>query len=348
MRSGPTRVRAGEGFGRRGTIPVSAQAGEDPHTGTDVEGARVETSYLKEYIAFSRSLSYAKAADELFISQPTLRSHVRALEDELGIQLTQKRSNRLELSAAGKVFLSRAREIVDLGEQAVEEARAARAEYATVTVGTLGCWWFEEMLLTARKRFEERNPCRHIEVLFASGMYANVESLIEGDADVCLYPHTRSQSLPESEAAVPLPADLACKHLRSEPQTFWLTDENPLFALEVITPRDLTGQAVLVSNTSNMGRVGRIVQRVLREAGAEVEVRNWPFQNYSEYFFSGAADTFGIYMRGIAPDLEQRSNFRVFTIEGVDLINDACMVYSRSRLDQCAAAYIDELVALAD
>lgn len=307
----------------------------------------METSYLKEYIVFSRTLSYAKASAELYISQPTLRSHVRAIEDELGIQLTQKRNNKLELSAVGKVFLSRAREMVDLVDQTLEECRTARTEYATMSVGTLGCWWFEEMLLTARRSLEGKNPCRHIEVLFASGMYANIESLVQGEVDVCLYPHTRSESQLDAECAVPLSEGLACTYLRSEPQYFWMTDENPLFAKESITPRDLTGQAVLVSNTGNMGRVGRIVQRVLHEVGSEIEVRSWPFQNYSEYFFSGAADTFGVYMEGIAPNLEQRPNSRVFTIDGLELVNDVCMVYHQERLDQCARAYIDTLVGVA-
>ncbi|WP_172623417.1 LysR family transcriptional regulator [Arabiibacter massiliensis] len=55
----------------------------------------METAYLKEYLAFSRTLNYAQAASELFVSQPALRAHIRALEDEVGAPLTVKRNGAL-------------------------------------------------------------------------------------------------------------------------------------------------------------------------------------------------------------------------------------------------------------
>lgn len=39
----------------------------------------VDTAYLREYIEFSRSLNFAQAAADLFVSPPTLRAHIHAL-----------------------------------------------------------------------------------------------------------------------------------------------------------------------------------------------------------------------------------------------------------------------------
>lgn len=55
----------------------------------------MDISFLKEYIAFSRAMNYAKTAQELFMAQPTLRAHIHALESELGIALVQKKGTRL-------------------------------------------------------------------------------------------------------------------------------------------------------------------------------------------------------------------------------------------------------------
>lgn len=44
----------------------------------------VDTAYLREYIEFSRSLNFAQAAADLFVSPPTLRAHLHALEEEAG------------------------------------------------------------------------------------------------------------------------------------------------------------------------------------------------------------------------------------------------------------------------
>lgn len=303
----------------------------------------METEYLKEYVAFSKTLNYAKAADDLFISQPTLRSHIRALEDEVGAPLTHRRNNRLELSPTGKVFLTRAREILDLVDATLHESRSATSEYSTITVGTIGCWWFEELLFAARRNFEQRNPGKHIEVLFAAGMHANIESLLSGEEEVCLYPHARGTGAEDVFEGAEVPAGLACRRIKTEQHWFWMTDENPLFGNDVITARDLAACTLVVGNTRNMMRVAEIVQEAFRGAGLELEVRCWPFMNYSEYFFSGGRDTFGIYMKGITPDLEARKNFRVFTIEGLEIINDACMIYNESRLNECGRAYVEEV-----
>lgn len=259
----------------------------------------METEYLKEYVAFSKSLNYAKAADELFISQPTLRSHIRALEDEIGAPLTYRRNNRLELSLAGKVFLLRAREILDLVDATLHESRSATSEYSTITVGTIGCCWFGEMLFTARRDFEERNPGKHIEVLFAAGMHANIESLLSGEVGACRYPHARGSRPEDYFEGAEVPAGLACRRIRTEQHWFCMTDENALFGKDVITARDLAACTLVVGNTRNMMRVAEIVQQAFRDAGLELKVRHWPFMNYSEYFFSGGRDTFGIYMKGI-------------------------------------------------
>lgn len=306
----------------------------------------METEHLREFVAFSKSLNYAKAANELFISQPTLRSHIKALEEEVGARLTLKRNNRLELSPAGKVLLGRTGELLDVLDQTLAECRTASSTHSTITVGTIGCWWFEELLFTARKRFEERNPGKHIEVLFAAGLHANLESVLAGEEEVCLYPHARGRRPENAFEGGEVPPGLACKRIKSEQHWFWMTDENPLFEKPVITARDLVASALVVGNTRNMLRVAEVVRQAFAEAGLELETRCWPFTNYSEYFFSGAADTFGMYMKGITPDLEARKSFRVFQIDDLEIINDACILYDESKLDECGLLYLEELKAL--
>ncbi len=51
----------------------------------------MNVSFMKEFITFVKTLNYTKAANELFLSQPTLRAHIRAIECELGGPLVAKR-----------------------------------------------------------------------------------------------------------------------------------------------------------------------------------------------------------------------------------------------------------------
>ena len=47
----------------------------------------METRLLKYFLAVAREQSFSKAADSLFLSQPTLSRQLKDLEEELGKQL---------------------------------------------------------------------------------------------------------------------------------------------------------------------------------------------------------------------------------------------------------------------
>lgn len=70
------------------------------------------TEYLREFITLAEMGNYAAAAEPLFISEATLSRHIMALEKELGAELFKRFPRRIELTAAGMVFLPYARQIV--------------------------------------------------------------------------------------------------------------------------------------------------------------------------------------------------------------------------------------------
>lgn len=81
---------------------------------------------LEEFIVFAKHLSFSKAADELFISQPALSMHMSSLEKEIGVALI-KRSGRPSLTPAGLIFLKRCQVLLEMYHAAIEEAHEATA-----------------------------------------------------------------------------------------------------------------------------------------------------------------------------------------------------------------------------
>lgn len=120
----------------------------------------METEYLREYVVFSQQLNYAKAADALFLSQPTLRAHIKALEDEIGASLTIKRDNQFVLSPAGKFFLKKARDIIKLTGEATETSRTIAENSASLIVGFLEYPYLEDLFIKARELLPEQSPTR--------------------------------------------------------------------------------------------------------------------------------------------------------------------------------------------
>lgn len=55
------------------------------------------------FICVAENLSFSKAAEELFISQPAISKHIKELESKLNILLFERKGNRIYLTKAGKL-----------------------------------------------------------------------------------------------------------------------------------------------------------------------------------------------------------------------------------------------------
>jgi DNA-binding transcriptional LysR family regulator len=91
----------------------------------------VDVRQLRYFAAVAEELHFGRAAKRLNISQPPLSMQVRALEKELGVQLLERTSQRVELTAAGRTVLRDVYLLLEQLEQLKANARRASTE-ATV------------------------------------------------------------------------------------------------------------------------------------------------------------------------------------------------------------------------
>lgn len=71
-----------------------------------------------EYVmAIAEEKSFSKAANKLYISQPSLSQYIMRLEDQLGVKLFDRTTNPFTLTYAGEKYIETAKSILNLGNQ---------------------------------------------------------------------------------------------------------------------------------------------------------------------------------------------------------------------------------------
>lgn len=114
---------------------------------------------MRYFLAVAEELNFRKAAERLHVSQPTLSTQVRQLEEEMGVQLLKRDTHSVSLTPAGQHFQEHVRDILRQTDEAQRQARRmARGETGELSIGfvaSLGQGLLPNVLRAYRKRFPE-------------------------------------------------------------------------------------------------------------------------------------------------------------------------------------------------
>jgi DNA-binding transcriptional LysR family regulator len=121
----------------------------------------VDLRKVRYFVAVAEHLNFGRAAQELHIAQPVLSRQIRALEQELKVQLFERDKRETRLTPAGQALL-------EDGRALLAGADAARRRIADVAAGervfTVG--FMPGLIVTAAVReFSRRHPEVTVEVL---------------------------------------------------------------------------------------------------------------------------------------------------------------------------------------
>ena len=188
---------------------------------------------LKYLVALADHRHFGRAAASCFVSQPTLSTQIRKLEDELGVSLVERAPRKVMLTPAGLDAAERARRIVAEVEQMKESARRSQdPEAGTVRLGifpTLGPYLLPHVIPRIRERFP------NLELL-----------LVEEKSDVLLS-RLREGKLDAGLLALPVSDDqLHSQLLFEEPFVLAVPESHPLAQRESLSLGELSNQKLLL------------------------------------------------------------------------------------------------------
>ncbi len=145
----------------------------------DVRGGTIEIGRLEAFVRVAQLRSFSKAAEAIYLTQPTVTARIQALERELGEPMFERMGRSIRLTDAGAAFLPHAQRAL----QALVEGRDAlvsvrNVEHGTLALGTaptVGTYVLPRLL----ERFADRHP--GVEITIRTGRSEEVMAMVLAD-----------------------------------------------------------------------------------------------------------------------------------------------------------------------
>lgn len=93
----------------------------------------MEFKQLQSYVAVIKYGSFTKAAEKMFVSQPTISAHISALEEELNQTLIMRTTKSIEITEKGKEVYEQAVRILEMKDRMIEIC--SEEEYPNIYIG---------------------------------------------------------------------------------------------------------------------------------------------------------------------------------------------------------------------
>ncbi|MFC3650426.1 DNA-binding transcriptional regulator OxyR [Dyella humi] len=188
---------------------------------------------LHYLVSLAEHRHFGRAAEACFVSQPTLSTQIKKLEDELGVALVERTPRKVLLTEVGRDIANRAREVLNEIEQIKGIARrTVDPESGTVRLGifpTLGPYLLPHVVPMVRERFPR------LELL-----------LVEEKTEVVLH-RLREGKLDAGVLALPIHDDsLHAEFLFEEPFMLAVPQSHPLAKRTQLKLSDLSDQSLLL------------------------------------------------------------------------------------------------------
>jgi len=140
----------------------------------------MDISKLRIFSTVARVGNFTRAAELLFLTQPTVSQQLATLEAQIGAPLIERLPRRLKLTEAGEALLPYAEQILALADAGAEAARAAAGlADRTLRLGaghTLATYLLPDLL----SRYRARYPKRVVRI--SVGNTAELLELVASDA----------------------------------------------------------------------------------------------------------------------------------------------------------------------
>lgn len=174
--------------------------------------AQLENFRLKVFRTVAQQLSFRKAAEHLFLTQPAVTLQIKALEDDLGVRLFERAPNGVSLTPQGSLLLRYAQEAAALVAEAEQKLASREGKMLGELVIGVSTTIAQYVLPRLIGAFLTEHPRVHLS-LHSGNTEEIVRLLLDGKVSIGLiegparHRQVRTEPFMEDEMVLIAPAD---------------------------------------------------------------------------------------------------------------------------------------------
>lgn len=196
------------------------------------------TKQIDYCIELARTLNFSRAADNLFVSQPTFSYQIRLLEEEIGFPVFERSGKGAALTPAGAQFVSFLAGMREELKRAIEQGQNFSAKYRDSISISLIVRQALYFLPEAIRLFAETEPQVQIAPLFQYD--GGLEAFLRREADILFALREQTRQIPGIVV-----------HELFESRIYLIARrDDPLAEKDRITEADLYGRTLMVGGGS--------------------------------------------------------------------------------------------------
>lgn len=197
---------------------------------------------IEYFLSAARHLSFTKAAEEFYTSQPTVSRQIAALEAELGFELFYREGKQLRLTSGGLVMLSEFTQQQTAIQNAIQRVEQIQSGFeGQLNIAYLTSLDTDYYVYPPTMVFSSRYP--NITITMDSGSFTPLrQRLYDGEYDIIF---TYSFDLPYMRDVLSQPVYRSGCSLVS-------SAHHPLASRDSITAADLRGQTLILPFSYHM------------------------------------------------------------------------------------------------
>jgi LysR family hydrogen peroxide-inducible transcriptional activator len=197
------------------------------------ERATMTLRELRYLVALANRAHFGRAADDCHVSQPTLSTQIRKLEEYLGQTLIERNAKSFALTAVGQEVVEKARRIVSEVDALLSSTRTRRGPLTGPlnlgVIPTLAPYFLPRLLPLVKSHYKQ------------------LQLVVHEDLTGHLLERLRDYQIDAALLALPVDGDdFEESPLFDEPFWFACPPQHPLARSKVVTEADLCGETVLL------------------------------------------------------------------------------------------------------